>query len=279
MNLCTFCPFGGRLVDGGTRSVLGRGELVVHALLVETPRDGLVLVDTGMGLDDVKAPLQRLGAGVVLSGAPDLREELTAARQVERLGFARSDVRHVVVTHLDVDHAGGIPDFPDAQIHVHAKEHAAAMARATANERSRYRKVHFAHGPRWALHEESGERWLGLESVRAVADDVLLVPLHGHTRGHSAVAVRAGEGSGVEWLLHCGDAYFFHEEVSEAPWCPAGLALFQRVMAIDDAKRRANVARLRELRRDQSTRVRMFSAHSPHEYRAITAASAASAGA
>ena len=42
LNLCTMCPFGGRLVSGGQGSVLARGELVVHALLVETPRDGLL---------------------------------------------------------------------------------------------------------------------------------------------------------------------------------------------------------------------------------------------
>lgn len=272
LNFCTFCPYGGRLVDGGTRSVFSKGELVVHGLLVETAQDGLVLVDTGMGLEDVRSPRERLGMGAAVA---DLREDQTAARQVERLGFSRRDVRHVVVTHLDYDHSGGLPDFPDAAVHVHAREHAAATSRATSLERMRYRPVHFGHGPKWALHEEGGDKWFGFDSVRAVADDILLVPLPGHSRGHSAVAVRAGEGSGVEWLLHCGDAYFFHDEVGEPPWCPGGLTLLQRIMAFDDDRRLANVARLRELRRDQRSRVRMFCAHSPHEYRAIAPAEAA----
>lgn len=268
LELCTMCPLGGRLLTGGSESIFAPGELVVHALLVES-RDGLVLVETGMGLDDVRDPWRRLGASFVAATRPGLREEKTAARQIEALGFARSDVRHVVVTHLDVDHAGGLPDFPDAAVHVHRREQEAALSPPTRGERGRYRPPHLAHGPRWALHEEGGDRWLGFESVKAVGDDVALVPLFGHTRGHCAVAVRAPEGSGAEWLLHCGDAYFFHGEVEEPPSCPLGLRLFQRLMAVDDARRRANVARLRELRREHGARVRLFSAHSAVEYRAL----------
>lgn len=267
VNLCTMCPYGGRHIDGGTAGIATPGKMVCHALVVET-NDGLVLVDTGMGLDDVRAPMKRLGAGFVVMTRPRLREEDTAARQIERLGFARSDVRHIVVTHLDVDHAGGIADFPDAAVHVHRAEHAAAMARATLGERSRYRKVHFACNPKWELHEADGERWFGFERVRAVADDVLLIPLHGHTRGHCAVAGRAPTGSKAEWLLHCGDAYFFHAELEEPPSCPLGLRIFQRVVAFDDEARLANAARVRALHREAGDTVHVFSAHSPHEYEA-----------
>jgi glyoxylase-like metal-dependent hydrolase (beta-lactamase superfamily II) len=273
LNLCTMCPYGGRLIDGGTGPILAGAEMVVHALLVETS-DGLVLVDTGMGLDDVRAPGARLGRGFVMAMRMRLSEADTAVRQIERLGFRREDVRHIVVTHLDLDHAGGIPDFPEAQIHVHRAEHAAAMARPSLNERNRYRKVHFAGNPRWALHEAEGERWFGFASVRAVAEDVLLIPMHGHTRGHSAVAVRAPSGSGAEWLLHCGDAYFAAGELEEPPSCPAGLAVFQRVIAVDDEARVANAARLRALHREAGERVRIFSAHDPAEYRAAARSSA-----
>jgi hypothetical protein len=39
LNLCTLCPYGGRWMTG-TRSVLDREEIVVHALFVEMDRDG-----------------------------------------------------------------------------------------------------------------------------------------------------------------------------------------------------------------------------------------------
>ncbi len=272
LNLCTMCPFGGRLISGGDRSVFEAAEMVVHALLCET-KDGLVLVDTGMGLDDVRAPYKRLGVGFMLGIRAKLREEDTAAMQVERLGFQRRDVRHVVVTHLDVDHAGGIPDFPDAKIHVHRAEQAAALRPYSMNERTRYRKVHFAHNPKWELHDAEGEKWFGFDSVRAVADDVLMIPLPGHTRGHCAIAVKAPAESGFEWYLHCGDGYFFHTELEDAKACPPGLLAFQKMIAQNDVVRRANANRLRELHANEKSRVKIFSAHCAHEYREMVEAS------
>ncbi|HVJ94818.1 MAG TPA: MBL fold metallo-hydrolase, partial [Labilithrix sp.] len=269
LNLCTLCPVGGRLVSAGPRSILEPGELFVHALLVETDKDGLVLVDTGMGLEDVRSPIRRLGASFVMFARPRLREEDTAARQVERLGFKRSDVRHIVVTHLDKDHAGGISDFPDATVHVHRREHAAAMRSATSLERVHYRKAHLVPGPKWSLHDGGGDSWFGFESLRVIAEDVLLVPLPGHTRGHSGVAVRTGDRAGPEFLLHCGDAYFFHLEKDDPECCPPALKHFQARTAVDDAARRANAKRIRELYRQYGGIVRPFSAHCPHEFRAL----------
>lgn len=272
LRLATMCPVGGALVSGARGEP---AELVVHALLVETGA-GLVLVDAGFGLADVQDARRRLGAFLVWSGRLALRDEDTAAVQVERLGYRREDVRHVVLTHLDPDHAGGLSDFPHAAVHVHRREHDAAMRRATAAERRRYRAVHFAHGPKWVLHEEAGETWHGFASVRAVTDDVLLVPLHGHSRGHAGVAVRAAVPGGHAWLLHAGDAYFFHEELASPPRCPPGLALFQRGVAMDDALRRANQDRLRALHREHGGSVRVFSAHSPHEWRGLSRGDATS---
>ncbi|MFE6931116.1 MBL fold metallo-hydrolase [Streptomyces sp. NPDC057699] len=47
----------------------------------------------------------------------------TAARQVEKLGFSRDDVRHIVLTHFDADRIGGLADFPDAQVHLTVNAH------------------------------------------------------------------------------------------------------------------------------------------------------------
>jgi glyoxylase-like metal-dependent hydrolase (beta-lactamase superfamily II) len=114
-----------------------------------------------------------------------------------------------------------------------------------------------------------GDTWLGFDRVRVIGDDVALVPLTGHTRGHCGVAVRTDGG----WLLHAGDAYFFHGEIDpEKPRSTPGLALFQRIAAVDDATRLKNQARLRELVRDHRREVRVFSAHDPLELDAFTAA-------
>jgi glyoxylase-like metal-dependent hydrolase (beta-lactamase superfamily II) len=194
---------------------------------------------------------------------PRCEERETALWQIERLGFRAADVRDIVVTHLDLDHAGGLPDFPAARVHVLGDELDAALERRTLNERQRYWPELWRHSPSWVRHAPTGERWHGFDSVRALAgDEILLVPLYGHTRGHAGVAVRADDG----WLLHCGDAYFFHGEVQSAWRCPPGLMLFQAAINVDFKARVGNQARLRRLRREHDGDLRLFCAHDPVEF-------------
>jgi len=99
---------------------LEQPTIVCHCLLVEAS-DGLVLIDTDFGIKDARKPHQ---LGVAFSAMMRPRPEIstTAIRQIEALGFTASDVRHVVATHLDLDHAFGLPDFPAAQVHVFGPE-------------------------------------------------------------------------------------------------------------------------------------------------------------
>jgi glyoxylase-like metal-dependent hydrolase (beta-lactamase superfamily II) len=260
----TMCPGSARLING-KGGWFERGKMVCHVLIVESD-DGLVLVDTGLGTADVEDPKGRLGGEFMAVTHPLLSREQTALAHVERLGFKRKDVRHIVPTHLDLDHVGGLSDFPEASVHVFEPELQAATGRTTMKERNRYRPPQIAHGPKWVVHPLAGDTWLGFDRVRVLGDDIALVPLVGHTRGHCAVAVRDGKG----WLLHAGDAYFFHGEVDPtAPRSTPGLAFFQWLVAMDDGARRRNQVRLRELVRDHGGEVRVFSAHDPVELEAF----------
>src|SRR6185312_16213946 len=126
LNCATMCPIAGWLM--GAKG--WRGLMVAHCLLVETERDGLVLVDSGFGTRDLegKTGLPRMFKSLV---GPTLDPAEPAIAQVVALGFKPEDVRHVVVTHLDLDHAGGIADFPHAKVHLHQREHIAATTRPT----------------------------------------------------------------------------------------------------------------------------------------------------
>jgi glyoxylase-like metal-dependent hydrolase (beta-lactamase superfamily II) len=53
---------------------------------------------------------------IAMSGHPRDPEE-TAVKRVERLGYAAEDVKHVALTRLHFDHAGGLPDSPQAKVH------------------------------------------------------------------------------------------------------------------------------------------------------------------
>jgi glyoxylase-like metal-dependent hydrolase (beta-lactamase superfamily II) len=269
LNCTTMCPIGGRAMDGITEPFHLRGRLVCHCLLVETDR-GLVLVDTGFGLACVRHSRERLSRFFSAQTKPDLREETTAIRQIEARGFDPSDVRHIVMTHLDFDHAGGLDDFPQATVHMFAREKAFAAARDTWLDRQRFRPQQWSGKDRWRTYEPSGEPFFGFESIReleGLPPEILLVPLLGHTMGHCGVAVRADGG----WLLHAGDAYFFHAELDpERRRCPTGLRLYQSVMEKDRRARLENQRRLRELRRDHASEVTIFCAHDVHEFEALS---------
>jgi glyoxylase-like metal-dependent hydrolase (beta-lactamase superfamily II) len=262
LNCGTMRPFGGKLVTG-RGSYFEPAELVCHVLLLETD-DGLVLVDSGLGLGDVRRPGETLARWWRLMSRPVLAEPETALRQVEALGYAASDVRDVVLTHLDLDHGGGLRDFPQARVHVSAEELAAATRPGkSGNDRVRYPDEQWRHGPKWVPHEATGEAWFGFDGVREVRPDVLLVPLFGHTHGHTGVAVRVGD----RWLLHAGDSYFFHGEMAAERHCPPALTFMQKRMQVLPESRLANQERLRELVRDHGGEVDVFSAHDATELR------------
>ncbi|MBI5093900.1 MAG: MBL fold metallo-hydrolase [Candidatus Hydrogenedentes bacterium] len=262
LNCATMCPYGASLIRGGG-GLFSRTRLVCHCVLVESS-EGLILVDTGLGMDDISDP-KRLGTTFHAVARPRLNPEETALQQIIRLGFKREDVRHVVLTHLDVDHAGGLADFPEAQIHVSEREHEAAHHRQAFIERHRYIPAQWAHEPKWQIHRLTGETWFGFESVQALSPmstEVLLIPLYGHTRGHCGVAIRHSKG----WLLHCGDAYFSHHEMAaEHPHCPLGLGLLQCFLDMDRGARLRNQDRLRQLRLQHGNEVEVFCAHDPAE--------------
>jgi glyoxylase-like metal-dependent hydrolase (beta-lactamase superfamily II) len=138
LNCISTCPLGGKLMDGRTESIVRRGELACHCLLVETA-DSLALIDSGLGLRDVAQPRERLSAFFLGLLSPTFREEMTAVRQVQRLGYDPRDVRHIVLTHLDFDHAGGLDDFPHAAVHLMALERDYAAAQKTWLDRQRFR--------------------------------------------------------------------------------------------------------------------------------------------
>ena len=266
LNCGSLCPLGGRLF-GGSGGLLSPAGMCCHCLLIEGD-DRLILVDTGLGVEDVNEP-RRLGHLFNLAMRPRLEVAETALRQVVDLGYRPSDVRHIVPTHLDLDHAGGICDFPAAAVHIHADELRAASSRPSLVERGRYRPAQISAVKKWAVLEEGGESWFGFSAVRAIPgtnDEVLLVPLPGHTRGHCGVAVRRSE----DWLLHCGDAYYHHSEVEPGGGAaPRGLRMFESFASVDGEAQRANLARLRELARLSMGVVKLFCSHDLLEFAAL----------
>jgi glyoxylase-like metal-dependent hydrolase (beta-lactamase superfamily II) len=236
-----------------------------HVLLIETTSHGLVLVDTGIGLAaraDLKA---NLGRFFVALTNPLSDPAGAAISQVRALGYEAADVRHILITHLDLDHAGGLADFPQATVHLHPDELAAAR-NPTFREKNRYRKVQWAHNPTWQTFTSSGEQWNGFERAQqldGLPEAFVALPLHGHTRGHTAYAIDLGDRQ----LVHAGDAYFHRGVVRPSDGPPTKLSkVFERSVTIDRRAVAANHERLAELAAGPAG-PSVFCAHDPIELR------------
>src|SRR3954469_23806049 len=244
--------------------------MVCHALLIESDR-GLALVDTGFGLEDVRR-LKHVWSGLPPPAPPrpQLRRKVfqavltrpaliphePAVREVAALGYSPADVTDIVLTHMDSDHAGGLPDFPAARVHVDEVEHEAAMSSGHA----RYWSYQWVHEPHWVRYGAGGDTWQGLEEARELdgLPGLALVPLRGHSPGHCGVIVRTESG----WLLHAADTYFDHREIdAPSPPSPPGLAAFQKRLEFDGPARRTSREQVRSLAKE----VEVFCSHDPVE--------------
>lgn len=228
-----------------------------HCLLLEDPA-GLALVDAGIGLLDCRNPDQRIGRDLIDMVGFQFDEADTAVRRIEALGLRPSDVKHIVLTHADPDHTGGLADFPRATVHV-AEEELAGLRGGNP----RYLPIHFEHGLKWTTHGKSTEDWFGLEARPVdlgLESRVLLVPLFGHTLGHCGVAIQQGD----LWVLHVGDAYYLRVELATDDHPVSQLAA-QR--ADDDGLRRSSLEQLRRLAREHADAITMFGYHDFGEFR------------
>ncbi|MEJ2182377.1 MAG: MBL fold metallo-hydrolase [Nitrospirota bacterium] len=160
-------------------------------VLVKTP-SALVLVDTGLGnkLTEKQKRIYRV------------TKEWDVPGSLAALGLAPGDVTHVVLTHLDFDHAGGVVlkrdgrrelAFPRAR---HIVQRAEWEDAASPNRR--------AAGSYWAANFEGLVQGVNLRLVdgeHTVCEGVTVHPTGGHTRGHQVVRV----ASGGQTALHLAD--------------------------------------------------------------------------
>ncbi len=259
LNCGTMNPYGRRLIEG-QGGLFESATLVMHSLLVDTEQT-LVLVDPGFGLDETRHP-ESMEGSVRWTMRPKLDPEETAYRQVQDRGYEPTDVEHVVITHLDVDHAGGLKDFPGATVHLLEPEFQVTQSRSL-KQNLRYVSRQWDHNPDWNPRNPE-EEWFGFEAAPLFEDhsgQPTLVSLPGHSPGHAGFAVRTEEG----WLLHAGDAYFHEQEMDpDDPWCTLGLRLLQTTISHDNRTRKRTQKQLANL--SQNPNVSMFCSHSPEEF-------------
>lgn len=142
--------------------------------LIRTDDGTNILIDTGF-------PREMVGAyHTATAPGPRVDEEEYVVNHLAALGLAPRDIRYLVATHLDGDHAGGHDEFPESEI-VIQKEH-----REAARTLERLQRVR-AHWDAPGLHYRE------VDGDTELVPGVELIESSGHVPGHQAVLVRLPE--------------------------------------------------------------------------------------
>jgi N-acyl homoserine lactone hydrolase len=168
-------------------------EFPVPAFLVEHPRAGPVLIDTGFHPSVAVEPRKNLGpVAHILFNDVRMEAEEAATAQLRAKGVEPSRVNVVVMTHLHVDHASAISEFPDATFVVSRAEWAAATSQGQLHG---YVRRQFDHAFDYRLLDFEGPDVESFASFGRSFDlfgdgSVRCVYTPGHTLGHQSVVLR-----------------------------------------------------------------------------------------
>jgi glyoxylase-like metal-dependent hydrolase (beta-lactamase superfamily II) len=154
--------------------------------------EGVIVVDTGQGAHLLESG-KSLHPYVRWEVAFRIEPEQEIGPQLRGLGIGPRDVKRVVLTHLHMDHDGGLAHFPDTEILVAPGE--LRIARGLAGRLRGYLPHRW---PSWfdpaPLHlapEQFGP-FMSSRKLTA-AGDVVAVATPGHTADHLSVVVQDGD--------------------------------------------------------------------------------------
>jgi len=203
----------------------------VAMFLVEHPR-GLVLIDTGNHPDVARNAAAYWGRDTAEWIKPEMRPEDSVDRQIARLGYSASAITDVVLTHLHLDHAGGMCLFPHAKFHIQRDELVAAMWPDPRFDEGWYEFKDFAASRRFDINALDGDSDVFGDGA------IQLIKTGGHAAGHQMVLLELPQTGRV---LLPGDAAFTPRQLDLM--CPPGDPLPQPEAALDAVRR---VAAMRE---------------------------------
>jgi N-acyl homoserine lactone hydrolase len=167
--------------DSGT---LGLGGFIVPVpfFLIRHP-EGDVIVDGGNPLAVARDARSHWGA-LADQFEVHMTEEQHCAAQLSRLGVTPASIRHIVQTHLHIDHTGALGHFPDAEVIVHRRELDSALAAESS-----------AWGYVRADYDRPELQWRPTEGDLDLYGDgvIRLLETPGHSAGHMSVLLALPE--------------------------------------------------------------------------------------
>jgi N-acyl homoserine lactone hydrolase len=173
----------------------------VYAWAIEHP-EAVIVVDTGAAAHLKSLP--RWHPYFRFAVRFDIEPEQEVGPQLRGLGIGARDVKTVVLTHLHIDHDGGLAHFPHSRILASAGE--IARTSGIAGTMLGYLPKRW---PKWFAPEPLA--WqptacgpFASSAPISAAGDVIAVPTPGHTPNHLSVVVRDGDHE----IMLAGDASY-----------------------------------------------------------------------
>ena len=151
------------------------GGAPVPGYLVQTDDGQHVLIDTGVSRQLIGAYGKSPDVGI------RMEDDDYVVNQIARIGVAPEDIRYLVCTHYDGDHAGNNDAFPSAELVVQRAHHAAAVSGFERFQRMR---------PQW---DQPEHRFRFVDGDAELLPGIELIETSGHVPGHQSVLVRLPE--------------------------------------------------------------------------------------
>lgn len=167
----------------------------VFAFLVEHPDQGPLLLDTGLHHSFNESRFGNFGPvlGTMVRGRTEPGKDVRS--QLEAMGIRCGDIRHVLISHLHLDHPSGLPYFAGSSYpEVYVDRDELRAAEAPFSFLKGYVKGHLKGiDIRPIPYDGSAPPF---ERVSDFFGDgsVLVVRTPGHTKGHSSVVLNAMDG-------------------------------------------------------------------------------------
>jgi len=186
----------------------------VQAFLVEHPGAGPVLIDTGLHPSVAVDARESFGRVTLLRFKElEMKSEQAVSAQLRERAIEPAHVQVVVMTHLHVDHASAISEFPEATFVASRAEWEAAISQGRLHG---YVTRQFDHAFDYRLLDFEGtdaESFSGFARSFDLFGDgsVRAVYTPGHTLGHLSVVVRTTRGE----VLVAGDAIYLRRTLDD----------------------------------------------------------------
>ena len=185
----------------------------VPAFLVRHPTAGPILVDTGLHPSIASDPEANLGRLAASFTDWTVRPGEDVASRLRAMGTDPSQVGTVILTHLHLDHASAVSEFPRATFVISSAEWEDATSGLLPILKN-YRPQQFDHAFDFRTVDYEAASINSFSTFGRSFDlfgdgSVVLVSTPGHSAGHQSVVLKTGVGP----FVIAGDAIFLEDQL------------------------------------------------------------------